>query len=178
MTDTKKTSMWSWKMSPEEREEQVRKYSTLKITESYRGIAVLFVGALLLLSLVISFFGIYFSPSDIIVGLVIYAPILFFVYKGHRWAIIVLMIFWTIEKIYTLYLSTQSGGTPITSILWWLILMPYLFKALQVENARKNPKNVIASDAPGFFCMQCGTKQDADAKFCTKCGTQLAQPNL
>lgn len=173
-----KVTSWSWKLSPEELKEQVEDYNTLKITQSYRGVSVLIVGALLLLGFVLSYFGAYTSMSDMFLSLIIYVPVLFFVYKGHRWAIISLFVLWTIEKIYTLYLAAESGGFVFGSIIWWLIVAPYIYKALLVENARRksiqNPATVTANVVEGVYCTQCGTKADNEGKFCTKCGTKLA----
>ncbi len=166
--------MWSWKITPEELKEQVENYNTLKITQSYRGISVLIVGALLLLSLVLAFFGLFSSVSDIILSLVLYVPILFFVYKGHRWAIVSLLVLWTLEKAYTLYLSVDMGSTPISSIIWWLIVAPYIYKALVVENARIKNKQNPSVEVEGIYCTKCGTRQAKDSKFCTKCGNQLS----
>lgn len=177
--DNKKeqSTSWSWKMSPEELKEQVEGYNTLKITQSYRGVSVLIVSALWLLGLVIAFFGEYSSVSDMFLSLFIYVPILFFVYKGHRWAIVSLLVLYTIEKIYTLYLSAEMGGFVLGSIIWWLIITPYIYKALLVENARRkgveNPTTVAADIVEGVYCTKCGTKAESDGKFCTKCGTQL-----
>lgn len=177
-TKKEKATSWSWKMSPEELKEQVENYNSLKITQSYRGIAVLTVGALLLLGFVFAFFGVYASTSDMFLSLIIYIPVLFFVYKGHRWAIISLFILWTIEKIYTLYLAAESGGFVWGSIIWWLIIAPYIYKALLVENARRkgeqNTVTVGADIVTGVYCTKCGTKAESDGKFCTKCGTPLA----
>lgn len=76
MSKKEKTTSWSWKMSPEERKEQIESYNTLKITQSYRGVSVLIVGALLLFSLAMAFFGVYSTPEDVILSMFIYVPIL------------------------------------------------------------------------------------------------------
>lgn len=168
-------SIWSWKMSPEERKEQVENYSTLKITKSYRGISVLFIGAFLILSLALALFGVYSTPEDVILSLFIYIPVLFFVYKGHRWAIITLLILWTLEKIYSIYLSAEVGGGLLGPIIWWLIVSPFMFKALMVENERRAASKQVPV-VGGAYCTKCGTRQDKDAKFCTKCGAEMDNP--
>ncbi len=177
-TKKEKTTSWSWTMSPEELKEQIGSYDTLKITQSYRGVSVLIVSALWLLGFLLAFFGEYSSMSDMFLSLVIYLPILFFVYKGHRWAIVSLLILYTIEKIYTLYLSVEMGGFVLGSIIWWLIVTPYIYKALLVENARRketqNPVDLTASVTEGVYCTKCGTRAKSDGKFCIKCGTELA----
>lgn len=177
MNKKNKTTSWSWRITPEELKEQVDNHKTLKITQSYRGASVLIVSALLLFSLILSYFGVYSSFEDIVLGLFIYIPILFFVYKGHRWAIVALMALWTYEKAYTLYLSTQSDGSPIGSIIWWLIVMPYIYKALVVENEYRKARKTTSTVLGSFFCTKCGTQQEKDAKFCTKCGVQLIDIN-
>lgn len=176
MSKDEKSSIWSWKMTPEERKEQVDNYSTLKITKSYRGISVLFISVFLLLGLALSFFGVYSTPEDVILSSFIYVPVLFFVYKGHRWAIITLLILWTIEKIYTLYLSAEGGGWALGSIIWWLIVSPFMFKALMVENERRT-RGLQSVVVEGAYCSKCGTRQERDTKFCTKCGAQMDNHN-
>jgi len=171
----KKTSGWSWKLSPDELREQVEEYKTLKLTQSYRGISILLLSALLLLGFILSYFGQYTSMEDMFLSLIIYIPIFIFVYKGHRWAIIALLILWTIEKGYTLYLATESGGFILSSVIWWLIVTPYIYKALLVENARLKITSDPSTDTEtdGVYCTECGNKATTDAKFCTKCGKQL-----
>ena len=106
----KKKSSWSLKIDEADLKNQVENYKTLKVTESYRGISVLIISSLLGLSLILSFVGIYADPSTMFWGIIIYLPIIFFVYKGHRWAIIALMALWTFERGYQLYEIGQGGG--------------------------------------------------------------------
>src|SRR4051812_22356053 len=113
--DDKKEHTWSWNISEADLQNQADNYNTLGITESYRGIAVLIYSALLTLWCVLGYFGILISLSDALYSLILYIPILYFVYRGRRWAMVLLMILWTIEKCYTAYLSVQAGTTPISS---------------------------------------------------------------
>jgi len=170
----KKKSSWSWKIDEADLKNQVENYKTLKITQSYRGISVLIISALLGLSLILSFAGLYADPSTIFLGLIIYVPIVFFVYKGHRWAIIALMALWTFEKGYQLYGIGQSGtGSAIWPIIWWLIVMPYFWKALKVENERRKLTPATNGTTGSVFCHKCGAQNEADAKFCLKCGAKM-----
>jgi len=175
---SKKKSRWSWKIDDADLKNQVENYKTLKITESYRGISVLIISVLLGLSLILSFVGVYSDPSTIFWGLIIYLPIIFFVYKGHRWAIITLIVLWTFEKGYQLYEIGQSGsGSGIWPIIWWLIVMPYFWKALKVENERRKLVPVIDGSAGSVFCYKCGAQIEANSKFCYKCGAKTIIPN-
>jgi hypothetical protein len=171
----KKKSSWSWKIDETDLNNQVENYNTLKITQSYRGISVLIISALLGFSLLLSFFGVYADPTTMFWGIIIYLPVIFFVYKGHRWAIVLLMVLWTFEKGYQLYEIGQSGsGSGIMPIIWWLIIMPYFWKALRVENERiKVSKLNQASQTGNRFCSHCGGTLETDSKFCAHCGKNI-----
>ncbi|HEV7449469.1 MAG TPA: zinc ribbon domain-containing protein [Candidatus Paceibacterota bacterium] len=160
-------SILSWKIPPAELAYQVEEYETLGISESYRGVAVLLVFLLLGISLAISLLGVIDFTGVIIEG-VVYLVLCFFVYKGHRWAIIGLMALWTLDKGFQL---TETPG--IMPIVWWVLFMPYFYKALKVENERNKKHDVPPAHQGGTFCVHCGNKQEHDAKFCTECGKQI-----
>ncbi len=152
---------------------QVENYYTMGITQSARGQVVLLFGGLYALSVILSFFGI-IALGDLMWSLIIYIPILIFVYKGHKLAMITLMILWVIEKVYTAYLTVenQSGGI-WGSIIWLIIGISVIAKALKVENERQKtiPMAATAPITLGSYCKECGTKFDAGSKFCANCGT-------
>ena len=165
-----KTSMWSWKINPNDLKNQVDNYNNLKITESYRGISFLIIVGILALSLLIAFWGVYEDTTSILYSLIIYVPILIFLYRGHRWAIISMMILWTLEKGIMLY---DGGG--IMQIIWWLIVMPYFWKALMVENEKRKINTTTNDDsqASASFCNKCGNAVGTGVKFCIKCGNKI-----
>lgn len=162
---TSSSSVFSWKTTEEELKNQIDNYETLKITQSCRGISVIITLSLLALSFILAFVG-FFSLEDLLFGLIIYLPILFFVYKGHRWAIVSLMILWTFEKGYQLFIG---GG--IMALFWWAIIIPYFYKALKVENERKKRSQNPLSAAR--FCGNCGDRISKNASFCNQCGRKL-----
>jgi len=171
---TKKKSNWSLNIDEDELKKQVENYKTLKITESYRGISVLIISVFLGISLLLSIFGLYTDLVSMIFGVIIFLPILFFVYKGHRWAIILLMGVWTFEKFYQLYEIVQgNSGNVLITLGWWIIIMSYFVKALRVENARRKVLSSTHDTADSLFCHKCGVKLDSNSKFCSKCGTGL-----
>jgi uncharacterized membrane protein len=140
-----KTNAFSFRFSEENLNEQVRNYSSLEITKSARGQCVLFFATLNIFTLLLTYFidisGITFR--DVILEiLIIFVPLLIFVYKGHRWAIIGIMAVWTIEKIYTFYLLATNGGSPLMSIFYLILGLGVCARALQVENAHR--KTLIA----------------------------------
>lgn len=135
-------SIFSWKMSPEDLRNEVQNYSTLKITQSYRGVsAILILGSMILTAILAAFRVV---SSDAIYGAVIYLPLAFFIYRGHRWAMIVIMVLWTLEKGYQLYSSSTTA--PIIPVIWWFIFMDYFVNAFRIELARR--KIEPASDVP------------------------------
>ncbi|MFZ2038623.1 MAG: zinc ribbon domain-containing protein [Minisyncoccia bacterium] len=157
----------------EELKRQVENYYTLGITQSARGQVILVFGSLYILSIILSFFDIV-SLSDLMWSLIIYIPILIFVYKGHKWAMITLMILWVIEKVYTAYLTVENqSGSVWGSIFWLIIGISVIVKALKVENTRQKiiPSAVTAPTTIGNYCKECGTKLSNDSKYCANCGT-------
>jgi hypothetical protein len=117
-----------WNIEAEELQEQESKYSELKLTESYRGRAFLVVLAFSLISIV---YGIVLIvPSAYIAGFLV-TLLSLFIYKGFRWAMLLVMIIWTIEKAVT-FLSS-----PWISIFLWILVMTPLFKAWKLEGVRK-----------------------------------------
>ncbi|MFA6038129.1 MAG: hypothetical protein WC748_08440 [Legionellales bacterium] len=131
-------SSWSWAIEESDLKKQCDNYNTLKITESYRGISVLIMSAFMALGLIFSFFTSFVTLSNVIIEMIIYVPLCFFIYRGHRWAIILLMLIWTFSQGFQLNEVIQSGsGNKFMPIIWWLIVMPYFWQALKVENERK-----------------------------------------
>jgi len=162
-----------WKINEADLKNQVDNYKTLKITKSYRGIAILTISALLGFSLLLSFFGVITDPTTMFWAIIMYLPIIFFVYKGHRWAIILLMTLWTLDKGYQVI--GQSGGqVEIMPIIGWFIFTPFFWRALKVENERKriNKLNRV-SQVSNQFCSHCGSKIEINSKFCPHCGKNI-----
>ncbi len=179
MEKKRQIRFWSWKVPEEELKAQVENYNTLKVTQSYRGVVVISISALLLLTLIISLFGIIFDPGTVLFSLIIYVPILIFTYRGHRWAIITLLILWTIEKVSTAMMSIEMDSSPLSSIIFWLAIAPSIYNALRVENLRKKKINPVAQPAqvPTFqthFCSGCGNKLNPQVNFCNQCGTKIS----
>lgn len=113
---------------------QVEEYRTLPITQSYRGIAALLTAASAGLTVVLSIFGV--VSAEAALGIILYAPIAWFISRGHRWAMVAMMAFWTFEKGYQLVVRFPAG---IGAILFWYLFMKYYIGAFRVEQARRSP---------------------------------------
>ena len=117
-------------MSAEDLQKQLQGYDTLGILSS-RGISA----ALIMFSVVITVLLIIFKILEpaALIEVLIMLGLAWFVYKGKRWAIITIMVLWTLEKA----LQVIGGGS-VVAIAWWAVFMYFFYRALQVENARKS----------------------------------------
>lgn len=165
-------SFFSLSINEEELQEQVDKYDTLKPHQSYRGISVIAVSALILLGLAVSYvFGDIegFAFEDFLYGFIIFLPFLIFTYLGHRWAIAGLGFLFIFDRVVTLMIAPS-----IMSIIWMIIILPYIWKAWKVESIRKSKLDQPTLQQPtlenSIYCRQCGEMNNPDAKFCKKCG--------
>ena len=141
--NNKKRGNWIlwWQIDPIKFEEQVSGYHSLSIIKSARGISFL----LLILSGLITFLfyalfkSQYFGSIDAIVGLFLGLMI----YRGHRWAMIGAMIFWSIEKAF-LVVNGPTGTDFIGQFIWWALYMHYFYLASQVQEVidKKNQEEV------------------------------------
>jgi len=136
----KKASRWSISLGEVELKKQVAGYKTLKFFETYRGISV----GLILLSIAITTIFYFVGSVDVytlIASILIYGIPAIFIYKGNRIALIIVMIFWTIDKgsqlIGVFSAATPSGFQGYIAIIWWFFYMKYFYGAYQIETARK-----------------------------------------
>lgn len=77
------------------------------------------------------------------VTIIVYVPIAFFVYKGYRWSLILMIILWTLEKGYQLIEKKTVG---FLVIIIWFLMVSQFFKALKFEYeiiGSKNPKKEV-----------------------------------
>lgn len=108
----------------------------MKIYKSYRGISTLII----LFSLLTDSFyllGGSFYIFDLIFILVIYSVLMIFIYKGKKWAIILAMVYYTIDRVMRVN-ETESGASFI--MINWMIYMYFFYHALIIEIARDKIK--------------------------------------
>lgn len=133
---SKKRSLWRWilwwEVDSGELRRQVENYASLKLTSSYRGIATLWLVFSVMITLVIFGLGDYDYYTLLDVGIL--AVLAFFVYFGHRWAMVCAMIYWTFNKIVML---VDDPSTLVMQVLWWVAYMGPLFRAYKVEKERQ-----------------------------------------
>ena len=121
----------------DELKKQVENYNSLKINQSYRGISTLLIIFSAFLTLGLSLIGWSGNPFDeAMLTATLYFTLAYFIYKGKKWGMIGMMIVWTFEKAYQLFIHGFSAN-PVFIFIWWIIFMRYLFGAYQVEKLRK-----------------------------------------
>jgi hypothetical protein len=134
-----KTPWWSLRLTAEDLNEQVTKYSELSIARSYRGQVVIFFLFIFVISLGVSFLSPeVLAPQEVIYSFLIYAVLVSFGYRGHRWALIALLIFWAVDKLVTIYfVAAIKPGSTVPSIFFLVIGSVAIFRALRVAIERK-----------------------------------------
>jgi hypothetical protein len=128
--------LW-WVVTPEELELQVSKYAELKIWQSARGISLLlFLASAVLTAVLIELVthdrtGYLDAAVFIVIGVLIYL--------GQRWAMILGMVLWTLEKGFQLVQMTQSGKAYllVSIIVFWAVFMHAMWLAFRTEQARR-----------------------------------------
>lgn len=131
--------IFSWNISSEELKNQVDNYDTLSIWKSYRKQ----VAVVLFCLSVVSFLSLWFigdqygiSVNDFVYEfLLLYVPLLFFVFRGHLWAMNVLMAVYGFEQLYKIFIGQGQGLVSILFISYAVIA--FLHKTIQIEQARR-----------------------------------------
>ena len=169
------TDFFKWKMDEKELQNQIENYNTLGFSSSARKTAAAFMIFSAVITLIFTMIG-WFS-SEIWIDIVLVLILSLFVYKGQKWAIIVMMIYWTISKgsqlINGFSAGDFSGGNIIIPIIWWGIFMKLFWQAYQVERARHIILQEKKEELEIIYCSKCGNKLDSDGQFCSKCGAKI-----
>ena len=131
--------LW-WRVDDENLQDQITHYDTLGWFTSARKLSVvclLFSATMTTLFILAGTLG-----MEAVADIVIMAVLAAFIYRGHRWAMVAAMVFWTLEKFLTTLGPLGAGkppnvvGLPI-SLLWWAGYMHAFFLAFRVERERR-----------------------------------------
>ena len=142
-----KKSFWSsllwWKTNPEELEFEVNNYKTLNIAHSFRGLSFL---CLIFVGVVNLFFNYYAKVDYFWFDSFIMVYLGYFIWRGHKWAIILAMLVWTYDKgdiLFNAMAGNSYGQIHMTAsngfiqIIWWAFFMQIFYKAYKVECLRR-----------------------------------------
>jgi len=140
--------LW-WKLDLTELDKQINQYNTLSIIKSTRGQSFL----LLIFSSCFTILSILFSDLPNIDFVEVFLSLLlgYFIYRGHQWAMMSAMIFWTVEKLYPLYevyealinFSDSNSEGLIMYLIWWALYMHIFYLAFNVERLRDSKREGI-----------------------------------
>lgn len=126
--------LW-WKIEPEELAKQVDEYKFLEITQSARGISLLCLAFAALVTGLMAYFRLAgldeWAFAD--VGLALSLGV--FIYRGHKWAMIGAMIYWTFQKLVNISSAIQSPhpNSGVVAVFWWAIYMHAFYLAFKTE---------------------------------------------
>lgn len=135
--------LW-WRIGEDELREQVEGYDSLKFFESARGISVLFILLAILVTVIFVLVG--YASTDAYFDVIIFAILGFFIALGHRWAMLVMMGVWTLEKAYPVIIAIQTDtntGTVVIQFFWWAFYMHTFYLAFKVEQNRLRNKKAV-----------------------------------
>ncbi|MGC2173097.1 MAG: hypothetical protein WA555_15965 [Candidatus Sulfotelmatobacter sp.] len=134
--------LW-WRIEPDELQRQVREYDSLGMIKSARGLSAVLLALSAIVTIIFVCVGWIdaWSLSDA----VLFVGLGVFVYRGHRWAMVCVMVFWTLEKAYGFYAKPEYA---VMSVIWWTVYMQAFYMAYRVENAKRAaPKSLTERSA-------------------------------
>ncbi len=144
----KKKSHWLlwWLVDKNAIQEEADNYHSIKFLDSSRGHSVICMSIAIVVTLTLIIFGT--VKLDGLTDVVLFLLFSYFVYKGHLWAILGVMIYWTFAKLYLIVslgavVLQQNGSNEwpiIMQAVWWSIYMHFFYSALLVEIKRKKLK--------------------------------------
>jgi len=184
-------NLFKWNMDEAALKNQIEHYNSLGFFSSARKVATFF----LILSAIINsiFIIIKEIPGEAWLGFLLLLVLALFIYKGHRWAMIGAMIYWTYSKVIQVansFSGENPGGDLFMAIIWWAIYMGAFWQAYQVERARSKilkERSNQEEQMKELKTLEVPKSQDnketlyeeqirqKDLKYCLRCGTKLEQ---
>jgi len=138
-----KKSRWRWllwwRVDQAELTEQLEGYDRLGLLRSARKLSVV----LLTVSAAVTAAAIYADRlgASSYVDALLFVVLSAFVFFAHRWAMIAVMMLWTLEKgsyVYDSLAGAQPNGGGIAAhFLWWTTYMHAFYLAFRVEQERR-----------------------------------------
>ena len=130
--------LW-WRIDQTELDSQVEQYDSLRFTRSMRGASVLCLGFSIAITVGFIVLGWLDLAAYVDVGLM--GLLALFIYLGHRWAMLLAMVLWTLEKIMTLVGGfgphQVGGGAVVSQLIWWCVYMHAFYFAFRIEQKRR-----------------------------------------
>ncbi|WP_424245936.1 hypothetical protein Dip510_000869 [Elusimicrobium posterum] len=118
--------------SQETIEEHAQNYKPGKIFSTKNVLAV-FVFFSILAGALITGGGEYSVAESVWGTIVVAAPFIYFLIRGYRFAFVLLIIWFTGEKLYQLIIMPK---TFFSAFLWWIVIFRFSTYVIRLENAR------------------------------------------
>ncbi|QQR54814.1 hypothetical protein IPG41_06565 [Candidatus Peregrinibacteria bacterium] len=118
-------------------QKHIENYDSIKPLQSYRGIAVTLLivfGGMNCLSALTSGASTQFIYN--LLGLVILSPIFYSIYKGKKWAMILMIVLLGLNQLLILINGSYSGIAMAIAVIF------FLSQAITVENNRKTKEKI------------------------------------
>lgn len=133
---------FDWNIKDDDLADQINNYHVGKYW-SYRKITALLLVLLLVVNVLLYIFFASVSVDAIFIMSLIYLPLAYFAYKGKKWAILSIIIVWTLDKggqIGSLIINSDANsdgsGAFWIIIIWYALFMKVFWRAYQVEERR------------------------------------------
>ncbi len=115
--------------------EQVANYNTMNTRNTARGIAATCIVLFNVINLLNALQGA--LPWLVCIAVaIVYLPLAYGMYKGYKFAMVLTLIIWSIDRLYS-YALIQN----LIMLLQWFVVFIAIAKALQVEVARQKKSN-------------------------------------
>jgi len=135
----KKTNFWQAFFSKEDAIKEAQEYSELTFFKKSKNCLVIFISFICLLtfSLALSTGIGSFSFEDLILGAIIYMLFLPFIFFNHRWAIVIVCLLYTTDKI--IYII-DGVGSPLSQLIFGALMLSLSYKSFIVATYLKKEK--------------------------------------
>lgn len=137
--EKKNKGFWKSLFSKEEALEEALSYSNLTFFKKSKNNLVTFILVVSVLSLALSAYGNIeaLQLENILFRVVLYIVLLPFIYLNHRWAIIIVCLIYSADKIFFI---VSGVGTPISHIILLILVLSLSYKSLVVAHSLKKQK--------------------------------------
>lgn len=128
--ETKKKSKYSYGfLSKEEIKKRAKDY--YNFTKSYRFFSLLTLVFMTLVSIFIAKFTNKIHIENVLIDLfLIIIPAAYLVFKGHKWVYIALILYWTLNLGYGIYINPKTSISKV--FFWWYFIYIYI-NAFKIE---------------------------------------------
>lgn len=139
-------NIWNYKINAEELSDQVENYYKYKLGKTYRGALIQTLFLLFIFTFVVSFFVPIFSPLESLIGIIIYLPFIYFVYKGSKWGLVFLSLLIILDRISVIYLAISSNygvGGVVGQLFLGYFLLVLAYKAYLIESEKEKTTKIV-----------------------------------